>query len=156
MVVQEAALLLREAHLDLNYIGFVEGDDISMGTADVVVTDGFTGNVALKTAEGTARLVAGFMREAFSADAFSKLGAAISMPALKRIKTRMDPNNVNGGVFLGLNGMVVKSHGGAGPEGFATALRIAIGLAASDFKHEIERNLGRLAEIGEAGPRAAE
>jgi glycerol-3-phosphate acyltransferase PlsX len=164
-VVQEAAQLLRAAHLDLNYIGFVEGDDISMGAADVVVTDGFTGNVALKTAEGTARLIGKFMREAYGGDLLSKVGAAVSAGALKRLKARMDPNNVNGGVFLGLNGIVVKSHGGATPEGFANALRIAVDLAHSRFRDEIEKNLGRLAatdgpdldgEALEPAPRAAE
>lgn len=145
--VQEAAQLLRTAKLDLNYIGFVEGDDISMGGADVVVTDGFTGNVALKTAEGTARLLGAFMREAYKADLLSKMGAALSYGALKRLKARMDPNNVNGGVFLGLNGMVVKSHGGVGPEGFANALRIGAEIAHSDFMSEVARNLGRLAAV---------
>jgi glycerol-3-phosphate acyltransferase PlsX len=150
--VQEAAQLLRTAKLDLNYIGFVEGDDISMGGADVIVTDGFTGNVALKTAEGTARLLGAFMREAYKADPLSKIGAALSFGALKRLKAKMDPNNVNGGVFLGLNGMVVKSHGGVGPEGFANAVRIAAELAHSDFMSEIARNLGRLAAVEQSMP----
>jgi glycerol-3-phosphate acyltransferase PlsX len=153
--VQEAAQLLRTAKLDLNYIGFVEGDDISLGGADVVVTDGFTGNVALKTAEGTARLLIAFMREFYKADLLSMIGAALSARALKKLKAKMDPNNVNGGVFLGLNGVVVKSHGGAGPEGFATAIRVAADLAHSHYKTEVERNLGRLAAV-EPGPRVAE
>jgi glycerol-3-phosphate acyltransferase PlsX len=150
--VQEAAQLLRAAHLDINYAGFVEGDDISMGSVDVVVTDGFTGNVALKTAEGVARLLSAFMREAFAADPLSKVGALLSYGGLKRLKQRMDPNSVNGGVFLGLNGVVVKSHGGAKAEGFAGALRIASELAHHDFRAEIERNLGRLAATHDAPP----
>ena len=145
-IVQEAAQLLRAAHLDLNYAGFVEGDDISMGSVDVVVTDGFTGNVALKTAEGAARLLVGFMRESFEGDMFAKIGAALSYRALKRLKARMDPSNVNGGVFLGLGGVVVKSHGGADTRGFETALRLAMDMGASDFGREIERNLSRLAD----------
>jgi glycerol-3-phosphate acyltransferase PlsX len=143
--VQQAAQLLRAAHLDINYVGFVEGDDISMGAADVVVTDGFTGNVALKTAEGTARLMGAFMRQALGGDVLSRLGALLAYGALRRLKQRMDPNSVNGGVFLGLNGVVVKSHGGAQAHGFAAALRIATELAHHDFRAEIERNLGRLA-----------
>jgi glycerol-3-phosphate acyltransferase PlsX len=154
-VVQAAAQLLREAKLDLNYVGFVEGDDISLGRADVIVTDGFTGNVALKTAEGTARLVSIFMREAFAGGPISRLGALLSYGALRRLKQRMNPDNVNGGVFLGLNGIVVKSHGGARPEGFANALRVAIDLAHSDFKGVIERNLLRLAAT-DVAPEAGE
>lgn len=145
-LVREAGEMLRASGLDLNYIGFVEGDDISLGSADVVVTDGFTGNVALKTAEGTARLVAGWVREALTSDVLAKLGAILSKNALKRLKDRMDPRNVNGGVFLGLNGAVVKSHGGADGRGFATALRIAIEMAGSAFRVEVERNLAAFAE----------
>jgi glycerol-3-phosphate acyltransferase PlsX len=148
-IVQEAAQLLREAHLDLNYIGYVEGDDISTGGSDVVVTDGFTGNVALKTAEGTARLLVAFMREAFGQGPVSRLGAALSYWAIKTLKRRMDPDNVNGGVFLGLNGIVVKSHGGAHAKGFANALQVAIDLAHSNFRTVIESNLVRLAATGE-------
>lgn len=144
-IVKEADQLLRAAHLDLNYVGFVEGNDISLGGADVIVTDGFTGNVALKTAEGTARLMAAFLRESFAGGVLSKLGALLSYGALKRLKERMDPNNSNGGVFLGLNGVVVKSHGGADAQGFATALRIAAEMARRDFGAEVERNLQRLA-----------
>jgi glycerol-3-phosphate acyltransferase PlsX len=148
--VQEAARLLRAAHLDINYFGFIEGDDISMGTVDVVVTDGFTGNVALKTAEGMARLLSGFMREALTGDPISRLGALVSYQGLKRLRRRMDPNSMNGGVFLGLNGVVVKSHGGAKAEGFASALRVAAELMQHDFRDEIERNLTQLAATNDA------
>lgn len=145
-IVREADALLREAALDLNYTGFVEGDGISLGEADVIVTDGFTGNVALKTAEGTAKLVGGFIREALTKDLRAKLGAVISAHALKSLKDRMDPRSVNGGVFLGLGGGVVKSHGGTDGEGFATALRIAYEMGRSHYREEVARTLQRLAE----------
>jgi glycerol-3-phosphate acyltransferase PlsX len=146
--VRDADRLLRAAELDMDYQGFVEGDDISMGTTDVVVTDGFTGNVALKTAEGTARLVGGFVRDALTSSLIAKAGAALlNVGALQQLRSRMDPRNVNGGVFLGLNGVVVKSHGGTDAAGFATALRIALEMADSRFLSEIEANLGRLAAM---------
>ncbi|MFC4723872.1 phosphate acyltransferase PlsX [Glycocaulis abyssi] len=144
-VVRDADALIRAAGLDMNYRGYVEGDDISLGTTDVVVTDGFTGNVALKTAEGTARLVAGWMREALTSSIIAKVAASLlQLGALDQLRARMDPNNVNGGVFLGLNGVVVKSHGGTNAAGFATALRIALEMADSAFLNEIEQNLALL------------
>lgn len=156
-VVRDADALLRAAHLDMDYRGYVEGNDISTGTTDVVVTDGFTGNVALKTAEGTARLVAGWVREALTSSLISKFAAALlQLGALGQLRARMDPNNVNGGVFLGLNGVVVKSHGGTNAAGYATALRIALEMADSAFLNEIERNLSLLetALASEAGTEA--
>lgn len=147
-IIRDADALMREAGLDLDYQGFIEGDDISAGTTDVVVTDGFTGNVALKTAEGTARLVGGWLREALTGSLTGRLAAAIlSLGALGGLRAKMDPRNVNGGVFLGLNGVVVKSHGGADAAGFATALRIALELADSRFLTEIEKNLATLGEL---------
>ena len=100
------------------YHGFVEGDDIGKGTVDVVVTEGFTGNIALKTAEGTARQVGTYLRNALKADIFSMLGAMLAGKALNSIRRKLDPRNINGGVFLGLNGIVIKSHGGADSVGF--------------------------------------
>jgi glycerol-3-phosphate acyltransferase PlsX len=146
--IREAMRLLRlyGAILDLDVRGFVEGNDISMGSTDVVVTDGFTGNVALKTAEGAARLVGGFVKEALTSGPFSMLGALLASAGLKRLKDRMDPSSVNGGVFLGLNGLVVKSHGGTDPKGFATAMGIAARLATSAYKSEVQANLRRLIE----------
>jgi phosphate acyltransferase len=143
--IRAAAKLAREAHVDFDFHGFVEGDDIGKGTVDVVVTDGFTGNIALKTAEGTARLVSFFLREALSSGFFAKIGAMIAYPALIRLRDRMDPSTVNGAVFLGLNGVVVKSHGGATAAGFASAIDVAMRLAKSDYREEIVRNLERLA-----------
>ncbi len=143
--IRAAARLLRETHVDLDFHGFVEGNDLGKGTVDVVVTDGFTGNIALKTAEGTARLVAHVMREAFSANIFTRLGAIAALPALSRVRKRLDPNASNGAVFLGLNGLVVKSHGSADARGFAAALEIAARLAKSSYREEIAANLARLA-----------
>jgi glycerol-3-phosphate acyltransferase PlsX len=143
--VREAHRLLRETGLGLNYYGFVEGNDIGKGTVDVVVTDGFTGNIALKTAEGTARFISGAMRDAFMSSWRTKLGAFIAAPALKQLKSRLDPSSVNGGPLLGLNGIVVKSHGGADARGFANAVKVAADMAQSHFASDIENNLKRLA-----------
>lgn len=150
--VRRAAELLKSSGLDLNYRGFVEGNDISEGTVDVVVTDGFSGNIALKTAEGTARLVAAFVKEALTSTPLAKAGAAIAMGGLRQLKERMDPSNVNGGVLLGLNGVSVKSHGGTDAKGFATALGLAADLAASPFKEEVASSLARVQAMGETGP----
>lgn len=138
-----AAERLREPQLGLDFRGYVEGNDISMGAVDVVVTDGFTGNVALKTAEGTARLVASYVREALTTGVISKVGAALAASGLKRLKARMDPSNVNGGVLLGLNGVVVKSHGGTDAEGYATAVKLAADLAGSRYMEEVRAGLAR-------------
>lgn len=143
--VREANRILRETDLDLNYHGFVEGDDIAKGTVDVVVTDGFSGNIALKTAEGLARFVGINLREAFTSSWRGKIGALIARPALMRIRERLDPSSVNGGPLLGLNGIVVKSHGGATPAGFANAIKVAYDLAESGYAAQIERNMTQLA-----------
>ncbi|MEC7289742.1 MAG: phosphate acyltransferase PlsX [Pseudomonadota bacterium] len=138
-----AAERLRESELGLDFRGYVEGNDIAMGAVDVVVTDGFTGNVALKTAEGTARLVASYVREALTSGVISKVGAALASSGLKRLKEKMDPSNVNGGVLLGLNGVVVKSHGGTDAEGYATAVKLAADLAGSRYMEEVAAGLSR-------------
>jgi glycerol-3-phosphate acyltransferase PlsX len=136
--------MLREMCLEFDYRGFVEGDDIAKGTVDVVVTDGFTGNVALKTGEGLARFVRAELRRAFSGGLLAKAGAFLASAALRRLGERFDPSTINGGPFLGLNGIVVKSHGGADARGFATAVRLAADLAGSDFIAQIDRNLMQL------------
>lgn len=138
-----AAERLREPELGLDFRGYIEGNDIAMGAVDVVVTDGFTGNVALKTAEGTARLVASYVREALTSGVISKMGAALASSGLKRLREKMDPSNVNGGVLLGLNGVVVKSHGGTDAEGYATAVALAADLAASQYMEEVAAGLRR-------------
>ena len=142
--VKEAHAILRDGPFDLNYHGFVEGDDIAKGTVDVVVTDGFTGNIALKTAEGTARYISALLRDALTSNLQAKLGAAIAMPALKKMRQKIDPGAVNGGPLLGLTGIVVKSHGGADAHGFANAIRIAVDLARSDYMKKVGANLGKL------------
>ena len=149
--VRGADRLLRENPLDLDYRGFVEGDDIAKGTVDVIVTDGFTGNVALKTAEGFARFFRVELRKTFTANTLAKLGALIARRSLKKMGERLDPSSINGGPFLGLNGIVVKSHGGADMRGFATAIRLAADLARSDFAAEIDRNLERRAAAPDEG-----
>lgn len=143
-IVQGAHDSLSCSSLGLNYIGFVEGNDISCGNVDVVVTDGFTGNIALKTAEGTARLVAEFMRHALGSNPWSKFTSMLNLPALRKMKDRMDPRQANGGVFLGLNGIVIKSHGGTDAIGFSNALSVAIEMADSQFLEEIDRTLQAL------------
>jgi phosphate acyltransferase len=136
-LIRTAAKVLREADPDMAFKGFVEGNDISKGTVDVVVTDGFTGNVALKTAEGAARLLGQWMRETLTGTLNAKLGALLMMPGLRKLKERIDPSSNNGGVFLGVNGIVVKSHGGADARGVASAVNMAASLAKRPFGDEV-------------------
>ncbi len=140
--VRGAHRLLSDAPYDFDYRGFVEGDDIAKGSVDVIVTDGFTGNVALKTAEGLARFFRNQLRDTLTANLSSKIGAFVARNALRAMARRLDPGSVNGGPFLGLKGIVVKSHGGADAAGFAHAVEMAIDLARSDFTRAIERDLG--------------
>jgi glycerol-3-phosphate acyltransferase PlsX len=134
---------------DYEYIGYVEGVDLPSNRVDVIVTDGFTGNVALKTGEGTARLIADFLREAFNATILSKFAALLAMNALKRLRTRMDPRRSNGGVFLGLNGIVVKSHGGADATGVAAAIDMAYKLARSGFRERLAARVASAVATGQ-------
>lgn len=127
----------------LTYHGFVEGDDIGKGTVDVVVTDGFTGNVALKTAEGTARQVGTYLRLALTADPISRLGALLARRALGALRRKLDPRTVNGGVFLGLNGIVIKSHGGTDEIGFASAVGLAYEMARSRLMDKVAEGMRR-------------
>lgn len=153
--VREAHRILRAGGLDLNYQGFVEGDDIARGTVDVVVTDGFTGNIALKTAEGVARFISALLKEALTSGVQAKIGALIALPALKVMRRRIDPSAINGGPLLGLNGIVVKSHGGADASGFGNAIRIAVDLARSDYLAKVGANLDRLGVVLETAPTLA-
>lgn len=142
--VKQAASVLRDTPLDLDFYGFVEGDDIGKGTVDVIVTDGFTGNIALKTAEGTADLLVHFLKDAFKSSLLGKIGALIAMPALKSFKKKMDPRLYNGAMFLGLNGICVKSHGGTDAFGFSNAVKVAHDLVAFGFNDLIKDDLERL------------
>ncbi|WP_159586297.1 phosphate acyltransferase PlsX [Chelativorans xinjiangense] len=130
--VREAGRMLREAALDtMQYQGFVEGDDIGKGTVDVVVTEGFSGNIALKSAEGTARQIAEYLREAMSRTLLARIGYILARGAFERLREKMDVRKINGGVFLGLKGIVVKSHGGADEEGFAAAVELGYEMVKS-------------------------
>ena len=136
------AQLLREADLPgLEYSGFVEGDDIGKGTVDVVVTEGFAGNIALKTAEGTARQIAVYLRAAMSRTLLARIGYFLARGAFDRLREKMDPRRVNGGVFLGLNGIVIKSHGGTDAEGFAAAIEIGYSMARNGLLDKINQDL---------------
>ena len=140
--VKAAARMLREANLPgLSYHGFVEGDDIGQGTVDVVVTEGFTGNIALKTAEGTARQLAKVLRDAMNANLMSRIGYLFARSAFQTLKAKMDPRRANGGVFLGLEGIVIKSHGGTDEVGYAGAIDIGYDMVRHDLLARIRELL---------------
>ncbi len=140
--VRDAAAALREStHLPLTFEGYIEGDRLSRGEVDVVVCDGFSGNIALKTAEGTARFVADLLKRAFRSSVRSKIGFLISRPATELLRHHLDPNNHNGAVFLGLNGLVVKSHGSANAAGIANALGVAAKMVRDDLTRRIAADL---------------
>lgn len=153
--VREAHRILREGLIDLDYKGFVEGDDITAGTVQVVVTDGFTGNVALKAMEGAARLMYAELRAALTAGPMTTLGALLARPSLRRFRDKLSPPPA--APLLGLNGLVLKCHGGADEREFAKAIRAAVDVAQSGFASEIERNMRRLpAALADAGPASAD
>ena len=129
--IREAAAVLKEAPIPIRYHGFVEGDDVGRGVVDVVVTDGFTGNIALKTAEGTAKQIGEYLRAAMGRSVLARIGAVLAQGAFRALKDKMDPRQLNGGIFLGLNGIVVKSHGGTDATGFASALDLAYDMASN-------------------------
>ena len=141
--VRGAAKLLQEIDLPITFHGFIEGDDITAGTVDVVVTDGFTGNVALKTAEGTARLCSQFLREAFKETLLSRIGYMLARSALSRLRQRLDPRRYNGAMFLGLNGVVVKSHGATDMMGFSNAIGFAHDMVSHGFNDTVISELTR-------------
>ena len=138
---KQAAQVLRNPDLGLNFHGFVEGNDIAQGTVDVVVTDGFTGNVALKTAEGIGRMVSRYVNNAFRSSLTAKLGYLFAKPAIARLRKSLDPRRRNGAMFLGLGGIAVKSHGSADGYSFYFALRVAVDLASSRINHKILEEL---------------
>lgn len=137
---------------EFDFVGFVEGGDIPSNRVDVIVTDGFTGNVALKTGEGTANLISGLLREAFNLGPLSKIGALFSMRALDKLRLRIDPRRVNGGVFLGLNGTVIKSHGSADATGVAAALKLAHRLAQAGFAGRLAARVASAVALAQDGP----
>lgn len=142
--IREAAEQLRAMNLpQLNYLGFVEGDGIGKGLADVIVTEGFSGNIALKAAEGTARQMSELLRNAMSRTWLSRLGYLLARGAFQALRNKMDPKKSNGGVLLGLKGVVVKSHGGADAEGFAYAVDVGYEMARYDLLTKINQMLNR-------------
>ena len=146
--VQEAAQRLRAATgLALSFEGFIEADKINRGSCDVVVTDGFSGNIALKAIEGAARFVTDLLRNAFTSSLRSKIGFLVSRPATELLRHHLDPNNHNGAVFLGLNGVVVKSHGSATAGGVANAVTVAARLLEEDLTTRITADLAELGEV---------
>jgi glycerol-3-phosphate acyltransferase PlsX len=153
--VRTAAATLRDGSLPIKFFGFVEGNDIAAGLVDVVVTDGFTGNIALKTAEGTAKFYSYNLRQAFSSSWMARLGYLLARSALVKVKMRTDPRRYNGAMFLGLNGIAVKSHGGTDAVGFANAIGVAAELLTHNFNERIKRELERLKSAEDPSPQAA-
>jgi glycerol-3-phosphate acyltransferase PlsX len=142
--IREAAELLRAADLpQLNFIGFVEGGGIGQGAADVIVTEGFSGNISIKVAEGTARQMTEFLRAAMSRTWRSRIGYLFAKNAFRALREKLDPNKSNGGVFLGLDGIVVKSHGDATPDGFAYAVDVGYEMVRYDLLNKINQMLNR-------------
>ena len=142
--VRGAGHILRmAARRDLDYVGFVEGDDIGKGTVDVVVTEGFAGNIALKTAEGTAKQLGEYLRNAMSRTLRARIGYLFARDAFAAVKDKMDPRKVNGGVFLGLNGVVIKSHGATDAEGFAAAVDLGYDMVRYELRARISQMLGK-------------
>ena len=146
--VREAGSLLKDAQLGtMQYHGFVEGDDVGKGTVDVVVTEGFAGNIALKTAEGTAKQIAELLRSAMQRTWLAKMGYLLARGAFQHLREKMDPRKANGAVLLGLNGIVIKSHGGTDAEGFASAIQLGHDMARNNLLSKIETDLQDFAEI---------
>jgi glycerol-3-phosphate acyltransferase PlsX len=148
--VRQAAAWLRRAGAPVNFHGFIEGNDITAGVIDVVVTDGFTGNIALKSIEGTAKLYTGFVRDAFRTSTFAKIGYLFASGAWNKLRQRVDPRRYNGGVFLGLDGVCVKSHGGTDDLGFAYAIGVAVDMVRYEYKNKLVEGLARLREVTSA------
>ncbi len=146
--IRQAAATLREIDLPIQFQGFVEGDAVWAGAADVVVTDGFTGNVALKTAEGIAKMYSGFMRTAFRSSLAARLGYLLARGALNKVRMKVDPRRYNGAMLLGLNGIVIKSHGGTDSFGFANAIGVAVDMVEGGFTDLITAEFDHLGSFG--------
>jgi phosphate acyltransferase len=145
--LRQAADFLRVSHIAPQFHGYVEGHDIGAGTTDVIVTDGFTGNVALKTAEGALKLATHLLRQVFSSSIAAKLAYLLARPGLDRLREWLDPRRYNGAVMLGLNGVVVKSHGGTDAQGFAAAIDVAMDMVVHRFNDHIRDGLSRINEL---------
>ncbi len=141
IIVKQTFNDLKKISSKINFFGFIEGNDINKGIVDVVVTDGFSGNIALKTAEGVAELIFTFLQNAYKSSIISKIGYILSKPALNRFKARIDPRKYNGAVLLGLNGIVVKSHGATDAFGFCNAISVAVSLIENSYVNEIEKKM---------------
>jgi len=139
--VKTAHQILRESRVPMDYCGFVEGNDLGQGTVDVVVAEGFSGNIALKTAEGTAKQIAEYLRNAMSRTLLARIGYLLARSAFATLKEKMDPKKVNGGVFLGLNGIVIKSHGGTDAEGFAAGVALGYEMMSNNLLDKIASDL---------------
>jgi glycerol-3-phosphate acyltransferase PlsX len=153
--LREAHAVLRDANMPGHFYGFVEGDDIAKGTVDVIVTDGFTGNISLKTIEGTVKLYSEFLRQTFSSSLLASLGYLLARPALRTLRARTDPRRYNGAIFLGLNGIAVKSHGGTDAFGFANAIGVAIDMLLHGAIEKIREDFAHLTSRSAANPLAA-
>ncbi len=153
--VRRAAARLREENTGVRYHGFVEGDDIAMGTVDVIVSDGFSGNIALKTIEGSVKLYSEFLRRAFRSSLSARLGYLLARRSLNKLRAHVDPRRYNGAIFLGLNGTVIKSHGSTDAFGFSSAIGVAVDMAANRFNDKITAQLNREAPPEPVATRAA-
>jgi glycerol-3-phosphate acyltransferase PlsX len=142
--VRQAAEILRASHIGPQFHGFIEGHDITAGTTDVVVTDGFTGNVALKTGEGALKLIGDLLRQVFNRSLASRIAYLLAKPGLDRLREWLDPRRYNGAVMVGLNGVVVKSHGGTDAQGFAHAVDVAVDMVIHRFNDHIREDLARI------------
>lgn len=142
--VKDAHRILRSGKIPVEYYGFVEGNDLLAGTTDVVVTDGFTGNIALKTAEGASRMIYTELKAAFERSTMAKLGYLLARPAIRMALKRFDPRKLNGAILLGLNGIVVKSHGGADAKSYANAIGVAVSMVEHRVNEKIVAELQRV------------
>ena len=139
--IKMAGTLLKEQELPFDYHGFVEGSDLGRGLVDVIVTEGFSGNIALKTAEGTAKQIGIYIKDAMTRSIITKIGALIAASGFEALKRKMDPRGMNGGVFLGLNGLVIKSHGGTDPKGFASAIDLGYDMASNKLLERLTQDI---------------
>jgi glycerol-3-phosphate acyltransferase PlsX len=153
--VKEASTILRHLTLPGKFHGFVEGDDITRGTVDVIVTDGFTGNVALKSIEGSVKLYSHFLRQTFKSSWLAGLGYLLARPAMNALRARVDPRRYNGAIFMGLNGVCVKSHGGTDAFGFANAIGVAVDMVTNGAIEKMRQDFAVATAALASGAQAA-